>query len=218
MKKIYHSLTMLIALSSCAIGANHKQRAAYNIYKEKKILVESRDPNKAVKMGFLPGGSSFYNGDYDVAVFNILLWPVSILWEAGNASDRAILLNLEESEELIKKTFKLELSRIEEEKNLELIDEDTYKIKFLELYSKYNNPNSNLLSPYKSSNLGLFNSIGAGKMSSDNSYLPSIEAKITKTCQLEHQAIKKELKDIEKNTFLHNCSIEKRKKFIALGL
>ncbi len=213
--KIFTNIILLLFLSSCATGINPKQRAAYQIYKEKGLLIEDRNPDTAFKMGFLPGGSSFYNKDYDVAVFNLLLWPISITWETCNGSDRAMLINYVTTETSVKKEFKKNLVDLEDQQNLGLITQQEFKQKFIKLYEKYSNSKSFLLSQYKSANLSFD---GLGDSSVDTSFLSKIDIKINRTCNTEYNSIKKEFPTIDKENFMHKCSIDKRKKFVGLGL
>lgn len=54
--------------------------------------------------------------------------------------------------------------------------------------------------------------------SSDSSFLSRIDKKISATCSKEFTIMKKELKTLDKDNFLHKCAIEKRKNFVGLGL
>lgn len=216
MKRVAFTIFLLFFVSSCATGINAKQKAAYQIYQEKGLLIENRNPSTAMKMGFLPGGSSFYNGDYDVAIFNLLLWPLSVTWEAGHGRDRAMLLNYEETEKTVKKNFKKNLSELEEMQNLGEIDQQEYRVRFVKLYEQYGNPRSTLLTQYRSSNVSLTEV--ASNPQTNDSFLSKVDGKINGTCTKEYNSLKKEFQTLDKEDFLQKCSIDKRKKFVGLGL
>ncbi|MFN7950126.1 MAG: hypothetical protein U0610_00220 [bacterium] len=53
--------------------------------------VRTKSTGTAFALGFLPGGGSFYVGNYGLGVLDLLLWPFSVLWDpavsAAAASD-----------------------------------------------------------------------------------------------------------------------------------
>jgi len=223
-KKATLLFSVIFLVTSCAAGVNPKQRLAYQEYKEKGLLIESRNPEEASSYGFLPGGASFYNGDYDVGLFNILLWPVSILWEVMHGSDRAKFLNLEDTEREIYKKFKSEIAELDELNYLDQISTSEYNKRAREIFKKYYNRYSHLLARYRSigapGSFGSNNSSGGASSSGNkgSSFLSKIEEKIYYTCSKEYKTLKKEMPSLEKDSFIYKCSIRKRKQFVELGL
>ncbi len=53
--------------------------------------VRTKSTGTAFALGFLPGGGSFYVGNYGLGVLDLLLWPFSVFWDpavsAASASD-----------------------------------------------------------------------------------------------------------------------------------
>ena len=218
-------ISVIIFLFSCAEGVTRRQKLAYQEYKEKKILLENKNPDTALKLAFLPGGSSFYNSDYDIAIFNLFLWPVSSIWEIYNAEDRSKLINLKLTEENILQKFRKEISDLDNILLLKKISQSDYYSSYNKIFQKYQNSHSTLIDNYKlpvsltkytNSDILTFSDKKVDTL--DFSSLQAIEPKILDTCKKELSNIKKELKNINEQHFLHNCQIEKRQKFIKLGL
>ena len=55
--------------------------------------IKIKDPAAAAAFAFLPGGGSFYTGQIGLGVLDLLLWPISILWDAPTSASRAIKKN-----------------------------------------------------------------------------------------------------------------------------
>ena len=55
--------------------------------------IKIKDPHAAAAFAFLPGGGSFYTGQIGLGVLDLLLWPISILWDAPTSASRAIKKN-----------------------------------------------------------------------------------------------------------------------------
>jgi hypothetical protein len=51
--------------------------------------IPDKNAGLAFGLGFLPGGGSFYVGSYDLGVLDLLLWPISIVWDAPISAARA---------------------------------------------------------------------------------------------------------------------------------
>lgn len=51
-----------------------------------------------------------------------------------------------------------------------------------------------------------------------SSFLLKVDQKINYTCNTEFKAMKKEFPNIDKDFFMHQCSIKKRKTFVEMGL
>ena len=55
--------------------------------------IKIKDPGLAAALGFLPGGGSFYTGQFGLGVLDVILWPFSILWDAPGSANRSIKKN-----------------------------------------------------------------------------------------------------------------------------
>ncbi len=81
--KLTSTILLLISILStgCASGINSVQKKELNLYKHKGYYVEEKNPALAGGLGILPGGGSFYTGEYTYGILNLLAWPLSILWD-----------------------------------------------------------------------------------------------------------------------------------------
>ena len=85
---------MLIALTTgCATGLNSAQQSELAGYKANSLAVQEKSPGLGAALGILPGGGSFYGRSYGFGVVNLLLWPVSILWDPVSGYDAAESIN-----------------------------------------------------------------------------------------------------------------------------
>ena len=77
-------LVPVILLLSTSIGCStltSQQKAEYDLMKENDVLIEEKDPTTGAWLGILPGVGAFYGREPVVGVVDLLLWPVSILWD-----------------------------------------------------------------------------------------------------------------------------------------
>lgn len=51
--------------------------------------IREKNAGTAFALGCLPGGGSFYTRSYGMGVFDLLFWPLSILWDPATAASRA---------------------------------------------------------------------------------------------------------------------------------
>lgn len=77
----------------CATGLNSMQKQEYMEYQANGLLVEEKSPGTAAALGILPGGGSFYTRNYGLGIVNLLLWPISILWDPISGQDGAESIN-----------------------------------------------------------------------------------------------------------------------------
>jgi hypothetical protein len=86
------ALSATILLGGCASGLNSMEKRQYMAYGQQGVLVEEKNPTSGALLGLLPGGGSFYAREPALGVVNLLLWPISILWDpvSGYAGSRSI--------------------------------------------------------------------------------------------------------------------------------
>ncbi len=92
---ILRSLCVLVCftIAGCAQSITSGQKAELNAYRTKGMEVTEKDPDVAKALGILPGGGSFYVGDYRSGIINLILWPTSIIWDPISGSNGAIAAN-----------------------------------------------------------------------------------------------------------------------------
>jgi len=137
MKLVTIALTLATALlvTSCASGLNFIQEREYNEFKQKGVLIEEKNPSTGMALGFLPGGGSFYAKEPGIGVVNLLLWPLSILWDTTNGIDGSKSINYDITKHHLKK--EKEIAAITDKLLLDEIDNTQYTIDIRKVESKY---------------------------------------------------------------------------------
>ena len=91
------SITLLITLAclvaGCVTPLNSRQKSEYESLAARGLLVEEKDPKLAAVLGVLPGGGSFYTGEFGLGIVNFVVWPYSILWDPISGADAAKKIN-----------------------------------------------------------------------------------------------------------------------------
>lgn len=98
----------------CATGLNSMQKQEYMEYQANGLLVEEKSPGTAAALGILPGGGSFYTRNYGLGVVNLLLWPISILWDPISGHDGAESINYYATKAMISYNMSKDALNLEE--------------------------------------------------------------------------------------------------------
>jgi len=93
MKKNIICIFILSILSACATPLNSIQKSELKNWEMKGIAVEEKSETTAAVLGILPGGGSFYVREYALGVANLLLWPISIIWDPISGANGAEAIN-----------------------------------------------------------------------------------------------------------------------------
>jgi hypothetical protein len=138
MKLVTIALTLSAALlvTSCASGLNPIEEREYNEFKQKGVLIEEKNPSTGMALGILPGGGSFYAREPGIGVVNLLLWPLSILWDTTNGIDGSKSINYDMTRHHLKK--EKEMAVITDKLIIGEIDNKQYTIEQRKVESKYN--------------------------------------------------------------------------------
>jgi hypothetical protein len=127
-KKAIIGLTSLIFLTACASAPNSMQKRELEVYKQQGLMVEEKDPAIGVVLGFLPGGGSFYVREYGWGVVDLLLWPMSILWDPISGANGADSINYIATKMHVNQLKQKELDELQERLRLSEIDVKQYSI------------------------------------------------------------------------------------------
>lgn len=92
--KIAITMASIVMITGCASGLNSIQEREYSAFERDGVLVKEKNPSTGVALGLLPGGGSFYAREPALGVVNLLLWPLSILWDPISGSDGAKSINI----------------------------------------------------------------------------------------------------------------------------
>ncbi|MDR2628777.1 MAG: hypothetical protein LBC30_02175 [Puniceicoccales bacterium] len=137
MKKAIIGLMSLIFLSACASAPNSMQKRELEVYKQQGLMVEEKSPTIGVVLGFLPGGGSFYVREYGCGVIDLLLWPVSILWDPISGANGANSINYTATKIHVNQLKQKELDELQERLRLSEIDVKQYSIEKDDIERKY---------------------------------------------------------------------------------
>lgn len=116
----------VILFSGCATKITSIQKNELESYKAKGQYVETKSTGTATALGLLPGGGSFYTENYGLGVINLLLWPLSILWDPISGHDGAEMINYHATKQTINKKKQHEVSLLERDLEDNKIDMKQY--------------------------------------------------------------------------------------------
>lgn len=126
-----------ILFSGCATKITSIQKNELESYKAKGHYVEQKSTGTATALGLLPGGGSFYTENYGLGVINLLLWPVSILWDPISGHDGAEMINYHATKQNIASKKKQEITLLERDLEDNKIDMKQYISKKREIEDRY---------------------------------------------------------------------------------
>ncbi len=135
-KKLAVVATMVF-VTGCASGLNSMQQREYAAFENDGVLIEEKNPSTGVALGFLPGGGSFYAREPGLGVVNLLMWPLSILWDPISGKDGAMAINYDMTKHYLKVEKKKALAGLDEKLLLEKIDNKEYVSAKRKLDEKY---------------------------------------------------------------------------------
>ncbi len=136
-KKLVVIFCVLSAVG-CANGLNKVQEREYSVFEIEGALVEEKNPSTGAVLGLLPGGGSFYAREPGFGVVNLLLWPLSILWDPISGYDGAKAINYDLTKYQLKRKKKQELAALSEKLEYGEIDSEGYTREKWKIIHKYN--------------------------------------------------------------------------------
>ncbi|MBD8121308.1 hypothetical protein IFT62_08795 [Pseudomonas lutea] len=123
------SAAALLALTAgCASGLNSVQESELAAYRANHLDVQEKSPGLAAGLGLLPGGGSFYGRAYGWGVVNLLLWPVSILWDPVSGYDAAESINYQASKAHVASLKRRDMDRLDSKLSSNEIDLKAYTL------------------------------------------------------------------------------------------
>lgn len=128
----------VVMITGCASGLNSLQEREYSAFERDGVLIEEKQPSTGVLLGLLPGGGSFYAREPGIGVANLLLWPLSILWDPISGSDGAKVINYDLTKHQLKREKNKELSSLDDKLSLNQIDQQGYILTKRKIEDKYN--------------------------------------------------------------------------------
>jgi hypothetical protein len=134
---LWIAVPLLGLLGGCATPLNSAQKAELEHYRAENMLIEEKNPGLAAGLGLLPGVGSFYSRSYGFGVVNLLLWPVSILWDPVSGYDGAEAINYQATRAHVRALRVAEMNKLDSRLADEEIDLKRYTLEKRKVEDKY---------------------------------------------------------------------------------
>ena len=122
-------LGMIILVSGCAGGLSSIEERRYMAYEREGVLVKEKNPTAGAMLGLLPGIGSFYAREPAFGVVNLLLWPLSILWDPISGYQGAKSINYAATTYELEQEKEKALNSLSDALALGTIDEKQFLLK-----------------------------------------------------------------------------------------
>jgi len=136
MKKIILSL-IFVTISGCVGGLDSRQKREYAAFQNDGVLIEEKNPTLGTLLGILPGFGSFYVREPGHGLTNLLLWPLSVLWEPVNGYNGAMAINYDMTKYQLKKAKEEELLILENKYSTGEMNNSEYFFESKRIEQKY---------------------------------------------------------------------------------
>jgi len=132
--------TLILLSVSMVIGCSpltQQQKAEYDLMKNEHVLVEEKNPTTGAVLGILPGFGAFYAREPLVGVVDLLLWPLSVLWDPVIGFEMSKKVNFDLTLSQLERKKSRELTELENERDLEKISNVEYVTRKRVIEQKY---------------------------------------------------------------------------------
>ncbi len=129
--------TLIALCAGCASGLNSTQESELAHYRATNLAVEEKSPGAAAGLGLLPGGGSFYGRAYGWGVVNLLMWPVSILWDPVSGYNAAESINYEATRAQVSRLKNHDMDALDSRLASSEIDMQKYLVEKRKIENKY---------------------------------------------------------------------------------
>ena len=130
-------VTSLLLVSACVTGLNSVQLQELKGYEARGLKVVVESETAAAWLGIAPGGGSFYTGNIGFGIVNLLLWPLSIVWDPISGRNGAQMNNYAATKERVHRLQNEELDALLLELRLKTIDPNQYRLEKDAINRKY---------------------------------------------------------------------------------
>lgn len=124
-------------LCGCSPSLTSAQKREFAGLQSKGLTVEEKNPGAAAALGILPGGGSFYTGQYGLGVVDLLFWPLSILWDPINGYSAANVTNYYATKEDVRIRIAKDMDSLDEKLEDGLLTEKEYVLAKREVKKQY---------------------------------------------------------------------------------
>ncbi|WP_417705419.1 hypothetical protein [Pseudomonas sp.] len=129
--------SLLVITTGCANGLNSVQKAELDAYEARGMAIQEKSPGAGAALGLLPGGGSFYGREYGFGVANLLLWPLSILWDPISGYDAARAINYNVTKAHVAKLHERDLQELDDQLGSGQLDLAQYTLEKRKVDTKY---------------------------------------------------------------------------------
>ena len=113
------------------------QKAELDHYEARGMAVQEKNPGLGAGLGLLPGGGSFYGREYGFGVVNLLLWPLSILWDPVSGYEASRSINYQATRTHIERQRKKALDELDAKLAGNEIDLKEYTLQRRQVEERY---------------------------------------------------------------------------------
>lgn len=128
---------LLLITTGCANGLNSVQKAELDSYEARGLAIQEKSPGAGAALGLLPGGGSFYGREYGFGVVNLLLWPLSILWDPISGYDAARAINYNVTKAHVTKLHERDMRELDDQLGSGQLDIAQYTLEKRKVDTKY---------------------------------------------------------------------------------
>ena len=129
-------LLPVVLLLGCATLTS-QQKVQYDLMQKDGVLVKEKTPATGAWFGILPGGGAFYGRQPWVGVVDLLLWPVSVLWDPVVGYETSKKVNYDLTVSSLQREKQKALNELENQKDLKKVDDAEYVTKKRDIEQKY---------------------------------------------------------------------------------
>jgi len=135
--KLATSAILAATITGCASGLSSMQQREYAEFEKHNVLVEEKNPVNGLALGLLPGGGSFYAREPVLGVANLILWPLSVLWDPISGYQGAKAINYDATRYHLSQQKKKALAELNDQLAMKIIDQTYYIIERRKIEDAY---------------------------------------------------------------------------------
>lgn len=136
-KAVIGIILLALIVCGCAGSLNSVQKSELKTYRAMGLLVKEKEPGLGAALGILPGGGSFYTRNYGIGIVNLLLWPLSVLWDPINGYEGSLEINYFATKTLVNNKKSKEIEELEDQMQAHQISLEEFMIRKNKIEKKY---------------------------------------------------------------------------------
>ncbi len=118
-------------------GLNSRQESELRAMESDNVAVREKSPGTGAALGILPGCGSCYTRQWGMGVVDLLLWPLSVLWDPISGYNGAKEINYDVSRENVKRLKKQEMETLDQQLADKKISSEEYTLQSRKIDKKY---------------------------------------------------------------------------------